>query len=69
MSRPPWHSNNNSSLDTFILEMTPVVEMLSKQKEEVMIVGDFNIDLLQIFTTNSVYPKITLLTRFFFVFF
>ena len=56
--------------------MTQFVEMRSKQKEEVMIVGDFNIDMLQIkernkiseyfdpFTTNSFYPKITLPTQF-----
>ena len=40
MYRPPWHNNNNSSLSTVILEMTPLVEMLSKQKEEVMIADE-----------------------------
>ena len=59
----------------FISELSPVLKSLEKNKSEVIVSGDFNIDLLNInnkqvfsdyfdmLTNNSFYPKITLPTR------
>ncbi len=59
----------------FISELSPVLKSLEKNKSEVIVSGDFNIDLLKInnkqvfsdyfdmLTNNSLCPKITLPTR------
>ncbi len=59
----------------FISELSPVLKSLEKNKSEVIVSGDFYIDLLKInnkqafsdyfdmLTNNSFYPKITLPTR------
>ena len=61
--------------ETFIEELTPTLDKLNKRKTEVVIAGDYNIDLLKInekailseyfdmLTTNNFIPKITLPTR------
>ena len=73
--RPP-HDNNNNDISKFLSELSPVLDILQKENSYAAIVGDFNINLLQInerekfedffdlMCTNSFYPKITLPTRF-----
>ena len=71
--RPPRDLLENHT--TFINEMTPLLCDFEKQNTEVLISGDFNIDLLKVnkrqiynefidcLMTNSFFPKITLPTR------
>ena len=73
--RPPHNNNNNENVDTFISELSPIIDILQKENAYSAIVGDFNINLLQIserdkygefldlMCTNSFFPKITLPTR------
>ena len=74
--RPPKNNNNNATVDTFINEIRPVIETFNKDSPNLLITGDFNLNLLAInertkfqeyfdlFVTNALYPKITLPTRF-----
>ena len=71
--RPPH--NNNDNIETFIEEMSPIINTLQKENKYATIVGDFNINLLLInekrkfdeffdlMCTNIFFPKITLSTR------
>ena len=73
--RPPHNNNNNANIETFIEEMSPIINRLQKINKYATIVGDFNINLLQIserdkfdeffdlMCTNKFFPKITLPTR------
>ena len=73
--RPPRHNNNNATIENFLNEITPVISNIAKNNCNIVISGDFNIDLLQInervkyqkyfdaFVTNSLFPLITLPTR------
>ena len=45
--RPPY-DNNIHSIDNFIQQFTPVIDMLSKTNLHAVVVGDFNIDLLKV---------------------
>ncbi len=57
--------------DQFINEFTPVLANLEKNNKDVILAGDFNIDLLKIalseyfdmLTSNSFYPQIIIPTR------
>ena len=72
--RPPRPSNTDISL--FLENIAPIIESISKNSNNVVICGDFNIDLLQIdnrlkfgeyfdlFITNGFQSNITLPTRF-----
>ena len=72
--RPP-RRDTNEYLDTFIQEISPVLDNLSKSKSDCIFVGDFNIDLLKIndrlkyqeyfdlFVSTGFIPQITLPTR------
>ena len=74
--RPPKCNNNDQVISTFINELAPVISKLGKECSETIIVGDFNIGLLKVgerqkyaeyldlFQTNSFYPKLILPTRF-----
>ena len=74
--RPPKDNNSDSVISTFIDELSPIIQTLSSENSETILVGDFNIDLLKVnekskygeyldlFHTNGFYPKITLPTRF-----
>jgi hypothetical protein len=72
--RPPKNINDNYNI--FTEELKAIIVHLGKIKSDVIIAGDFNIDLLKIkekpliqeyfdtITTHSFFPKITLPTRF-----
>ena len=72
--RPPH--NTNDLYQTFINEFIPILEHLQRVNQEVIIAGDFNIDLLKInenatlgdyfnsLVAQSFFPQITLPTRF-----
>ena len=45
---PPHNNNNNANIETFIEEMSPKINTLQKKNKCATIVGDFNINLLQI---------------------
>ena len=74
--RPPHHNNNNESISKFIAELSPIIEALQKENTYASLVGDFNINLLQIneretyeeyldlMCTNTFYPKFSLPTRY-----
>ncbi len=71
--RPP--KENLEFYDQFINEFTPILNKLEKSNKEVILAGDYNIDLLKIndkniiseyfdtLTGNRFYPKITVPTR------
>ncbi len=73
--RPPRSNNNNAIIHKFIDEISPLIKLLSKEKNNCFIAGDFNINLLEInqrnkyleyldkFTTNGFYPSIIYPTR------
>ena len=62
-------------MKTFLTELNPIMACITKDKVDVLITGDFNIDLLQInerteiqkyfdlFVTCGLFPRITLPTR------
>ena len=74
--RPPKNNNNNQSIELFIEEFSTIVDKISKNMSHGMIVGDFNINLLQIqerekfgdffdlMCVNGFLPNITFPTRF-----
>ena len=67
--------HHNANIETFIEKMSPIINTLQKENKYATIVGDFNINLLQInerekfdeffylMCTNHFFPKITLPTR------
>ena len=73
--KPPHNNNNNANIERFIEEISPIINTLQKENKYAAIVGDFNINLLQInerekfeeffdlMCTNNFFPKITLPTR------
>ena len=73
--RPPKYNNNNATVENFVNEITPIISSIAKSSCNIVISGDFNIDLLQInervkyqkyfdmFVTNGLFPLITLPTR------
>ena len=74
--RPPRFNNNNQSIAKFISEFSPIVENISKDYKNVILCGDFNIDLLKLnerekyaeffdlLLSSGFLPKITFPTRF-----
>ena len=74
--KPPKDNNNNANIEAFINELTPKIQYLLKSKADVILCGDFNINLLQInnrpafsdymdtLITNNFCPTITYPTRF-----
>ena len=73
--RPPRFDNSNTTLKTFLTELDPIISCITKDKADVLITGDFNINLLQInerteiqkyfdlFVTRGLFPRVTLPTR------
>ena len=74
--KPPRDNNNYQNIQNFISEFDPVLTYLNNSKAELIIGGDWNINLLKInerpafsdfldkMLNNSLCPKITLPTRF-----
>ena len=74
--RPPRHNNNNATINEFINEFKPVINSLARKNSNVILTGDFNINLLQVnereayqdyldnLMSQGFYPKITFPTRF-----
>ena len=74
--RPPRLNNNNASIETFLKEISPYLDTLSKENQTQIISGDFNIDLKEIkrrekfqdyfdkFVSLGFLPKISLPTSF-----
>ena len=66
---PPHDNNNNVSIQQFVSELSPIMEILQSENTYAAIVGDFNINLLQIsegekfgeffdlMCTNNFFPK------------
>ena len=70
-NRHPRFDNNNSTLKQFLSKLDPVLFSIIKDNTNVIITGDFNIDLqlinervdIQKYVTHGLYLKITLPTR------
>ena len=75
--RPPYDNNNEQNVTTFVTELEPIIATLNDGNHELLIAGDFNINLLHINNCNkdhfgnfldmllghSLFPKITFPTR------
>ena len=75
--RPPYDNNNKENISTFISELDPILSSINATRKDIIITGDFNINLLHINVCNkehygdfldlmlgcSLIPKITLPTR------
>ena len=70
--RPP--RDRNDAIQLFIDDLSRIIDVISKESSDKIIVGDFNIDLLNstrqkfsdyldVMLNNGLYPKITLPTR------
>ena len=46
--RPPKENNSDPVISTFIDELSPIIQTLSSENSETILVGDFNIDLLKV---------------------
>ena len=74
--KPPHNNNNKDNIDAFVDEMRPILDKINASKLDIFCSGDYNIDLLKVNTKeyysnfldmmiqNSLFPKITLPTRF-----
>ena len=69
--KPPKDNSNNQNISCFIDEITPSLHTLSKENSYSILVGDFNIDLLQSnerlfdnMCSSGFFPHITVPTRF-----
>ena len=74
--KPPKNNNNNNNVQQFINEITPILQKYDSQNNDILLAGDFNINLLKIeereiyatfldlMMSHSFFPKITLPTRF-----
>ena len=74
--RPPHDNNNNTNIRQFISELSPIISILQSENIYAAIVGDFNINLLQIserekfsdffdlMCTNNFFRKISFPTKF-----
>ena len=73
---PHDNDNNNANIQQFISELSPIIDTIQLENTYAAIVGDFNVNLLQIserekfgdfldlMCTNNFFPKISFPTRF-----
>ena len=73
--RPPKGNNNHASIDSFLQEFCPIIDNTTRQNKNLILAGDFNIDLLKLntngkyqefydfITGHNLLPNITLPTR------
>ena len=59
--RPPRFNNNNTAIQDFITEFRPIIETLSKEKNNCFLAGDFNINLLEVNQRNKYEEYLNLL--------
>ena len=74
--RPPHDNNNNANIQQFTSELSPIIDIIQRENAYAAIVGDFNINVLQIsesekfgdfldlMCTNKLFPNISFPTRF-----
>ena len=74
--KPPRDNNNNNNIELFMSQYSPVITRISKLKSDIIILGDTNIDLLQLnhrekyadyldfMLSNGYLPKISFPTKF-----
>ena len=74
--RPPRFNNRNETIQKFTNEIKPVLDNIGKNNSDILITGDFNINLLKIlerdkfqeyldlFMSQGLFPQITMPTRF-----
>ena len=74
--RPPHDNNNNANIQQFISELSHIIDIIQRENTYAAIVGDFNMNLLQLserkkfgdfldlMCTNNFFPKISFPTRF-----
>ena len=74
--KPPRDNNNNKNIDAFMKEFMPVISKIGRLKSDAIILGDTNIDLLQInnrekyaeyldfMLSSGFFPKISFPTKF-----
>ena len=46
--KPPHNNSNNANIERFIEEISPIIDTLHKEIKYATIVGEFNINILQI---------------------
>ena len=51
--RPPYDNNSEQNVTTFVTELEPIIATLNDNNQELLIAGDFNINLLHINTCNK----------------
>ena len=51
--RPPHDNNNNKNIETFINEMSPIIDKLKKENSYAAISGDFNINLFKLMNEKN----------------
>ena len=73
--KPPRNNNNNANIEQFTNELKPILQKIDKEKCDVALAGDWNINLLLLnerlkfqkffdeLTNCSLFPKITYPTR------
>ena len=75
--RPPYDNNNEQNINTFVAELDPIIGLINDCNRELVIAGDYNINLLHVNHCNkehfgnfldmllgySLIPKITFPTR------
>ena len=54
--RPP-HDNNQINIDTLVTELDPMLSPFTNTREDFLIAGDFDINLLQMSWTKSTMPN------------
>jgi hypothetical protein len=54
--RPPRNNNNHASIENFLGEFAPAIRTLTHKTKNVILTGDFNIDLLKL-TTNTKFQE------------
>ena len=74
--KPPHNNNNRENIEQFIKEVSPLIKYVNDTNIEALFGGDFKINILKInenssysdfldaMFNNSLYPKITMPTRF-----
>ena len=74
--RPPRFNNSNEAIERFTNEMHPIINTFDHSNNDILITGDFNIDLLktlerekyqehlELFMSHGLFPQLTFPTRF-----